>query len=57
MLSAIYVEGSHIGTCFHSDCFSFAEGCSSKCIGLVLCVSGGFDKGLVSGVVVCIRLL
>ena len=41
----------------HPDCLLLSMGYSSKCIDLAMYISGGFAKGLVSGAVVCIRLL
>ena len=49
-------EGCRGGPCLHPDCLLLAVGCSSKCINLTMCISGGFAKGLVSGAAMCIRL-
>ena len=36
----VFVEGCHSWPCLHPDCLLLAVGCSSKCIDLVMCVSG-----------------
>ena len=53
----LLVEGNHGGPYSHPDYLLFAIGCSPNCIGLAMCILGGFVKGMVSGVIVHIRLL
>ena len=53
----MHVERCYNGLGLHLDYWLLAVECSSKCIDLAMCVSGGFTKGLVPGAVVCIRLL
>ena len=53
----MFIGGRRSGPCLYPDCLLLAEGCSSKCIDLAVCILGGFAKGLVSSAAVCIRLL
>ena len=55
--SKLFAKGCHSRPCLHPDCFLLTVRCSSKCMGMVMCLSGRFAKGLVSGAVVLIRPL
>ena len=53
---SLNVERCRSRPCLHPDLL-LAEGFSSKCMDLAMCVLGGFAKGLVSGAAVYIRPL